>query len=74
MGAVAAAGGDLRAEPVAAPPYVTVTSTGLVLRGTTPSGRLVATVHAFDVARRPTRYVRGPDAVEAALDVAVRDR
>jgi hypothetical protein len=72
--AVAATGGELRAEPVATPPYVTVTGAGLVLRGTTATGRLVVTLRAFDVRRRPTRYVRGPDSVPAALDVAVRGR
>lgn len=73
---VAAAGGELRAEPVAAPPYVTVTSRGPVLRATLDGGRLVVTLAAFDVERaggdeRP-RYVRGATTPEAAVGVEVR--
>ncbi|MFB6172644.1 MAG: hypothetical protein ABEJ23_08935 [Haloarculaceae archaeon] len=71
--AVTAAGGTLRADPVAAPPYVTVASRGPVLRATAAAGeRLVVAVEVFDVDRRPARYVRGPATVEAALSVAVR--
>lgn len=73
--AVAAGGGTLRGEPVAAPPYVTVASRGPVLRGTVGSGeRLVVTCEVFDVERWPTRYVRGAATVEAALSVTVRRR
>ncbi|MEF8840838.1 MAG: hypothetical protein V5A62_04340 [Haloarculaceae archaeon] len=73
---VAAAGGELRAEPVAAPPYVTVTSVGPVLRATLDGGRLVVTLGVFDVEReagdgRP-RYVRGVATPEAAVRVEVR--
>lgn len=76
--AVAAGGGTLQGDPVAAPPYVTVASRGPVLRGTVsgagaPGGeRLVVAVDVFGVQRRPTRYVRGASTVEAALSVAVR--
>ena len=73
---VAASGGELRAEPVAAPPYVTVTSRGPVLRATLDGGRLVVTLVIFDVEReagdgRP-RYVRGAGAPEAVVRVEVR--
>jgi hypothetical protein len=56
---VAATGRVLRAEPVAKPPYVAVTSRGPVLRATLSDGRLVATLAVFDVRRDPPRYVRG---------------
>lgn len=49
VGAVDAAGGELQASPVAAPPYVAVTSRGPVLRATLDGGRLVVTVAAFRV-------------------------
>lgn len=49
--AVAAAGYDLPAQPVAAPPYVAVTSTGPVLRGTVADGRLVVSIDCFEVVR-----------------------
>lgn len=71
---VAAAGGELRAAPVAAPPYVAVTSTGPVLRATLDEGRLVVTLAVFEVDRtdgRP-RYVRGTTTPEAAVAVEVR--
>ena len=48
-GAVDAAGGELRAEPVAAPPYVVVTSRGPLLRATLDGGRLVVRIGAFRV-------------------------
>jgi hypothetical protein len=73
---VAAAGGELRAEPVPAPPYVTVTSVGPVLRATLDGGRLVVTLAVFDVWRdagdgRP-RYVRGATTPEGAVRAEVR--
>nr|WP_218644728.1 hypothetical protein [Natronomonas gomsonensis] len=43
------AGYDLPARPVAEPPYVVVTSVGVVLRATISEGRLVATLRTFDV-------------------------
>lgn len=71
-GAVRAAGFSLPAAPVAAPPYVAVTSRGPVLRATVSAGRLVAVVAAFDVERDPTRYVRGPADPERAVQVAFK--
>lgn len=63
-----AAGFALPAEPVAAPPYVVVTSRGLALRATTDGGRLVVTVEAFAVERGDdVRYVRADDRVAVAL-------
>lgn len=50
-GAIEAAGYRLSAPPVAAPPYVAVTSTGPVLRGTVADGRLVVAVDCFSVLR-----------------------
>jgi hypothetical protein len=73
---VAAAGGTLRAEPVAAPPYVVVTGLGPVLRATLEAGRLVVTLAVFDVERGsgggPPRYVRAAATPEAAVGVEVR--
>jgi hypothetical protein len=67
-GAVGATDHSLAATPVAAPPYVTVTSLGPMLRATLDAGRLVILLQAFDVERgRPTRYVRGPSTPEAAV-------
>ena len=73
---VAASGGELRAEPVPAPPYVTVTSRGPVLRATLSGGRLVVTLAVFDVEREGRdghpRYVRGATTPEAVVRVEVR--
>lgn len=66
--AVAATGWDLPAEPVAAPPYVVVTSRGPVLRATVDPGRLVLRFDAFDVTRRPTAY-RRRDGVELVVSL-----
>lgn len=70
--AVRAGGGEVRGQPVAAPPYVAVTSRGPVLRATLAEGRLVVTVGTFEVERAPVRYVRGASTVEGALEVCVR--
>jgi hypothetical protein len=70
------AGATLSARPVAAPPYVVVTSEGVVLRATLDGERLVVTLRAFGVDRsgeRP-RYVRGPSDPESAVEVALRGR
>lgn len=48
-GAVDAAGATIPAPPVAAPPYVAVTSTGPVLRATLGDARLVVRVAVFEV-------------------------
>lgn len=69
--AVAAADLSLAADPVAAPPYVAVTSRGPVLRGPTADGRLVIELRAFAVERSPRRYVRAPGEPETALVVSV---
>jgi len=66
-GAVRAAGFSLSAPPVADPPYVVATGRGPVLRATVSGGRLVVLLRAFEVARDPTRYVRGPTAVPEAV-------
>jgi hypothetical protein len=73
-GAVAALDEELRAEPVAAPPYLSVTSVGPVLRATLSSARLVVTVRAFEIEHDPTRYVRGPATPTEALRVAFKSR
>lgn len=54
-GAVEAAGYDLRAAPVAAPPYVAVTSVGPVCRATVADGRLVVSFELFAVGRTGDR-------------------
>ncbi|APX95885.1 hypothetical protein [Natronorubrum daqingense] len=48
---VEAIGCELRAQPVAAPPYVVVTSCGPILRATIDPGRLVIRFDAFEVVR-----------------------
>ena len=71
--ATRAAGYDLPATPVAAPPYVTVTSVGPVARATVAAGRLVVVIRAFDVERGdPPRYVRAPRSATEALVVEFR--
>ena len=49
--AVDAAGFELRAQPVPAPPYVVVTSRGPMLRATIDPGRLVVRFDVFEVGR-----------------------
>lgn len=73
-GAVEAAGYELRATPVAGPPYVAVTGVGPVLRATVPDGRLVLTIRAFAIERDPVRYVRGPARPAEALEAEFRSR
>ncbi|WP_254536891.1 hypothetical protein [Halomarina litorea] len=69
-GAVDAAGEELRARPVAGPPYVVVTGVGPVLRATLDPGRLVVTVAAFE--KGPSGYVRAGRTPEEALRVELR--
>lgn len=57
-GAVGAAGRDLPAEPVAAPPYVVVTSRGPLLRAGFGTERLLLGIAVFAVERDPRRYRR----------------
>lgn len=75
-GAVDAAGGQLRAQPVPAPPYVVVTSTGPVLRATLDAGRLVVSIDLFTVERgaanEPNRYVRTTGDVTDSVSVELR--
>ena len=65
---VATVGEDLTASPVAAPPYIVVTSTGVLLRGTLPGRRLVVAVSPFAVDRNPspTYYRRDELAIEVS--------
>ncbi|MFC7176570.1 hypothetical protein [Halosegnis marinus] len=71
---VAAAGGSLAADPVAAPPYVVVTGEGLLLRATLDT-RLLVRVRAFrlvaDGERR--RYERAATTPEEAVVVETTD-
>ncbi|MFW5949313.1 MAG: hypothetical protein ACOCSD_06930 [Halolamina sp.] len=75
-GAVEAAGARLPASPVTKPPYVVVTSTGPVLRGTVDDGRFVVRVNCFEVVREPSgitapvAYARTADSPAAALSVS----
>jgi hypothetical protein len=74
---VAVAGGKLQAEPVAASPYVVVTSRGPVLRATLAAGRLVVTLQMFTVERAAgggARYSRDERPAGASVTVAVRGR
>ena len=62
--AVAHAGGDLAAAPVADIPYLAVAGRGVVLRGPLAGGgRVVATLAAFEV----DPYRRGPALPEALV-------
>lgn len=72
---VAAAGAALTAPPVAAPPYVVVTSRGPVLRATLPTGRLVVSVRVFEPRRTDAgvHYVRC-DRVDGDIPVDVECR
>ncbi len=72
---VAAAGGELSATPVAAPPYVVVTGEGLLLRATLDV-RLLVTVRAFRLRSgspgTPPQYERAGETPEAAVAVETR--
>lgn len=72
-GAVAAADRELTATPVAAPPYVAVTSVGPVARATVGDERLVIAIEVFGVERgERTRYVRRARRPAEALVVEFR--
>jgi len=71
-GSVAAAGRSLPHDPVAAPPYVVVTTAGLVLRATLAGGRLVVTLVAFEYDRDAAEWVYAGTTPEEALEVEVR--
>lgn len=57
------AGYELQGTPIAKPPYLAVTSRGVVLRGSLSSGRIVVTLRAFDI----DPYRRGPALPEALV-------
>lgn len=67
--AVAAADCELPASPVPAPPYVTVTSRGPVLRATIDRGRLVVRLEAFEVVRAPVPAYRRLDGVDVYVSL-----
>jgi hypothetical protein len=69
VSAVDAAGGAMQASPVAAPPYVVVTSRGPMLRATLGDGRLVVRFGVFRVTD-DGRYERSEDG--DAVSVSVR--
>ena len=74
--AVDAAGYALPATPVPAPPYVVLTSTGPILRGTVDDGRLVVQIDCFAVVREPAGvaapvvYAREGESPAVALSVS----
>jgi len=61
---------SLPAPPVPAPPYVTVTSVGPVLRATLSESRLVVTIRVFTVERG--RYRRTAGGTDELLGVEFR--
>ncbi|AUV82126.1 hypothetical protein C2R22_11105 [Salinigranum rubrum] len=73
-GCVAELGKTLRAPPVAAPPYVAATATGVVLRATLDGGRLVVSIEALSVERRDGRVLLRPRDVSAEELVRVEWR
>ena len=72
--AVGVLGEELPSEPVAAPPYVAITSVGPVLRATLDTERLVITIRTFEVERDPTRYARRAGGPADALRVELKSR
>jgi hypothetical protein len=73
---VEAAGATLAAEPVAGPPYVVLTSEGVMLRASTESHRLVVSYEVFGIERTDTahRYRRTADSPAAALAISISCR
>lgn len=69
VGAVDAAGGAMQTSPVAAPPYVVVTSRGPLLRATLDEGRFLVRFEAFRVTE-DGRYERA--ASDPAVTAVVR--
>jgi hypothetical protein len=67
-------GKRLTAQPVAAPPYVAATATGVVLRATLTGGRLVVTVEALSVERGGGAVLLRPRDVPSAELVRVEWR
>jgi len=70
--AVTAVDRELPAEPVPAPPYLTVNGRGPLLRATVDGGRVLVAIAAFTVERDPVRYVRSGDRPADVLEVAVK--
>ncbi|WP_290818698.1 hypothetical protein [Halovivax sp.] len=66
---VGAIGHEIPASPVAAPPYVVVTSRGPMLRATIEPGRLVVRLDAFDVRPEPGARYERLDGVEVVVDL-----
>ena len=65
--------GTIQGQPVAAPPYLTVTSRGPVCRATLGDGRrLVLTCAVFAVQRRPRRYTFRDPSPTACLEVSLQ--
>lgn len=63
------AGYSLAADPVPAPPYLTITSLGPVLRGPVPDGRLVISIELFEIRDGTTRtYHRTEEAYRISID------
>ena len=74
-GAVRAAGFDLAAPPVAAPPYVALMSRGPLLRATVGDRRLVVALAVFGIDRDGAdgaRYRRTGGTPEAVVEVDLR--
>jgi len=66
-------GTTVRGRPVAAPPYLVVTSRGPLCRATLADGtRLVVELSVFSVARRPRQYRFRDPTVEECLQVTRR--
>ncbi|WP_263020593.1 hypothetical protein [Natronobiforma cellulositropha] len=66
---VDSAGCTLPASPVAAPPYVVVTSRGPILRATIDPGRLVVRFDTFDVERDPQPRYRRLEGVRVVVSL-----
>ena len=67
--AVEATGHALSAPPVAAPPYVVVTSQGPVLRATIDPGRLVIRLETFTVVRESEPRYRRLEGTQLAVSL-----
>lgn len=66
---ISLAGRTLAADPVSAPPYLSITSLGPVLRGPTPDGRLVITITVFEVREgSPRTYHRTEEPYRISID------
>lgn len=71
--AVDSLGGQLRGNPVPAPPYLVVTSTGPICRGTLADGRrVVVRLELFAVTRRPREYTFRDPTPEDCLSIEVQ--